>query len=557
MPILKRTIIGVILIVGLTVQATNAYAIYSPTISKRVSIIRQNVLSAREQNGVGSLRSARESLIAQDNAARAEGRATGLPAKASIALGKTLGLMFWETIQAPFDPVFMIFNVIQSTGDAISVCLRNDIWMLQDLRDAVSQEMIKSYLMGDQIHGDLLMDDYDYLTEHINILKKYGNHPQKVIPGKGISSQYLFGVSTSITPYSFQFPVEEVPGPDEATCKANCPVSCAKATSCDEKDECKNSCDEFGFTADTTSQCKNLCEDACDVAEACIKDCEDYCEGSATLKWGGCPQGEFFPAFNEVLEATRNLKTIGSFKAADWGSLWEMARARARRRADEWIKANQITLTIGGPIGGNPQSLIKGDGLNRFLGSLRTEGKILTDMIGPVIPLFTWATFETIGEAIGVGLGFTDPEDLTNNYCMYFDSTAQAYYACTIHQFLDYKSCVKNKAKAEKEGIDCDVFKNPSVNRYALDIVQGQREVEARHMKTVKRTETAYVYNLELSSINENNIEAIENILSGINAEITAAYKNPDTQGQNIPSAPLPTLYNKLSIFSKKHGGGK
>ena len=194
MPILKRTIIGLILIIGLTVQASFVHAIYSPTISQRAASIRQNVLSARTQNGTGSLQAARQHLIEEDKAARDEGRETGVPAKAAKALGKILGIMFWETIRHPFDSIFMIFNLTSTSktkqilpDTAISVCLRNDIWMLQDLRDVVAQEMVKSYMMADTYHGDLLENDYDYLTDHIRYLKDYGNNSKE-------SGKYLFGI---------------------------------------------------------------------------------------------------------------------------------------------------------------------------------------------------------------------------------------------------------------------------------------------------------------------------------------------------------------------------
>ena len=47
MPIIKQSIIGLIIIIGLLVQTTNAHAIWSPTISKNVGAIRQNVTSAQ------------------------------------------------------------------------------------------------------------------------------------------------------------------------------------------------------------------------------------------------------------------------------------------------------------------------------------------------------------------------------------------------------------------------------------------------------------------------------------------------------------------------------
>jgi hypothetical protein len=539
------------------------HAIYSPTISQRTSFIRQNVLSAREQNGTGSLQAARQHLIEKDRKARAEGKATGIPAKASIALGKVLGYMFWETFQAPLDPIFMIFEIIPSTGEYVSTCLRNDIWMLQDLRDVVAQEMIKSYMMADEYHGDLLTADYDYLTENIKILKKYGSHPaeqisvtvlENNIPTRKYmsSSEYLFGTNAPINPYSFQFPIKEVSG-DETGCKDNCELTCNKKYDCRDVNECKSGCEEVErIDVFNVSDCKDACEEACEAEESCEDECKSSCTMASTIKLKGCPEGEFIPAFNEVWESMKNLSTIGTWKAADWGSIWEMAKARARRRADEWIKANQITLTVGGKEGGNPQSLIKGDGLNRFLGSFNTEIKILQDMIGPVIPLFTWTLLETHIEVIGVGFG-ADPEILMDNACMYWYAEDGVYRACTVNQFLDYQTCIREPAQAKSAKINCDLFKDPLQTRAALDIIKERQSTVERHRKTLERAETAFVYNMELSSVNENNIEAIEKILSGINTEILRSVEENGSEND----AGLPTFYHQVGTFAKRHCGGQ
>jgi hypothetical protein len=551
MPFIKRTIIGVILVAGLIIQADGAYAIYSPAISRRVSIIKQDVLSARRQNGVGSLLSARESLIKQDEIARAQGKTTSWPAKASMALGKTMWNMFWETIKDPSEPFFMIFNTIHSTGEYISVCLRDDIWILQDLRDIVSQEMVKSYLMGDELHGDALMNDYNYLTENIGVLKQYGGHPRKMIPGADMTSgEYLFGYASNINSYSFVFPAEETQTVDAEKCGEDCQSKCEKNYYCDDRDKMKSGCGKSGGI--DVSKCENKVDETCDAFTVCLDKCEEGCATSGRIQWSGCPEDEFFPALNQVLEAWRNLKTIGSFKAADWGSIWEMAEARARRNADEWIKANQLSVTVGGKEGGNPQSLVKGDGLNRFIGSLKTELKILSDTIKP-IPMFTWSIFAGAKELVGVGLGIANPDNATDNYCMRWDGDGEVYRACTIDEFLNYKSCAKNKASAEKNGIDCDVFKNPTIVTTGLDIMETQKELNEKHERTMERAKTSYIYNLELNNIGENNIEAVESILSGINAEITGSYEAG--QGQTAPP-PLPLIYNKLGIFVKNHGGG-
>jgi hypothetical protein len=565
MRILKQSIIGLILIIGLTVQVSDVHAIYSSTISNRVSIIKQHVLSARRQNGTGTLLSAWEHLAEQDKNNRDQGKATSFPADASVAIGKVFGYMFYETMRAPLDSIFMVFNLVSAStlpvmnlypDTLISDCLRNDIWTLQDMRDVVAQEMIKAYLMADEHNGDLLMDDYDYLTTNIDLLKKYGSHPTEELPyyievkenGASItrrmeSSEYFFGHISDVNYYSFQFLSEERSGVNEDTCKQTCNSNCAKQYDCVTEDYCTNRCDSEYTKSAEVNECKDRCEEDCSNQEDCTDRCEDGCAEDVTIKWVGCPESDLFGAINQVWESMQNLGTIGTFQAADWGSIWEMAKARAKQRADQWIKANQITLTIGGEKGGNPQSLIKGGGLNRFVGSINTQINILKNMIGPAIPLFTWDIYKSSGE---------QGEEASYG-CMYYHREEGVYRACTINQLLDYLNCRENKSETEETGINCDLYKNPAKNKVALDIVDEYRETEDRQIKTLKRAKTAFIYHTELNSVGENNIEAIEKILSGINAEIRYTYEEAGGNGVK----PLPTIYDILGAFAKKHGGGK
>lgn len=555
--------------IGLFIHTSNAHAIYSPTIAQRVSQIRQHVLAARQQNGTGTLTSAAQHLIENDRIQRAKGGATGFPAKAAIALGQVMGDLFAWAIPDSIDSMFMIFEIVPSTQEYISTCLRDDIWLLEDLKNIVAQEMVKSYLMADETNGDLLSDDYDYLMKHIRILKQYGNHPTawmkvttekdgRIIVESKTSSQYLFGSDTTVNPYSFQFPVEEVDSKSAENCKITCKQGCKKVVYCDSS--CVTGCGQVcegvcKGKKDCEGRCKDKCEDSCendcDMATECEDDCDDGCEESAKLRWAGCPEGDFMPALNEVMEALRNLKTIGSWQAADWGSILEMAKARARKRADEWIKANQLTLTLGGETGGNPQSLVKGGGWDRFVGSVNTQLNILKNMVGPVIPMFTWAFVETIGET--VSLIWNDPEILQDNACMYFYADENTYRACTLDQYLDYLSCRNNEKAAKKDKINCDLFKNPRANRVAVDIIEEQQETVAEHRNTIKRAETVFFYNLELKSVSENSIEGLSQVLIDINSQIKRGFE----VGGSKDDKALPTLYYKLSQWDKKHGPNK
>lgn len=88
-----------------------------------------------------------------------------------------------------------------------------------------------------------------------------------------------------------------------------------------------------------------------------------------------CPYGEFTKAWKDLKRAIDSFKNIGTGNLA-LGSFAEMAKKakiRAIKRAEQWFKANQITLTIGGSQGYSPRSLIQGPGLKGLVADLKTE----------------------------------------------------------------------------------------------------------------------------------------------------------------------------------------
>ena len=71
-------IIGLTLLIGLTVQAENALALYSPKLSRQVSIIKQHVQDSQAQNGTESILEEIEQIKAYDRAKRASNKETGI-----------------------------------------------------------------------------------------------------------------------------------------------------------------------------------------------------------------------------------------------------------------------------------------------------------------------------------------------------------------------------------------------------------------------------------------------------------------------------------------------
>jgi len=88
-----------------------------------------------------------------------------------------------------------------------------------------------------------------------------------------------------------------------------------------------------------------------------------------------CPYGEFTKAWKDLKRAIDSFKNIGSGNLilGSFADMAVVAQIRAIKRAEQWIKANQITLTIGGSQGSSPRSLIQGPGLNGLVADLKTE----------------------------------------------------------------------------------------------------------------------------------------------------------------------------------------
>lgn len=277
----KRIIAGLLITIGLIVQVAPAHAIYSSRISSKVNEISRHIRTARSTHGTGTLYSIVDQVTSVDENRRQAGEATGISADAAKAQETVLENVLTEIFVNPLDSFFMAFNVIISSGTLISSCLRDDIWILEEMRDLTVQEMMKAYMSFDPINGDILFDDYEYLLTHIRLLKSKGANAAignkiKLSDGSDMSvNKYLFGSNDAENMY------------------------------------------ELLFNSDK-----------------------------------GCQSGEFDQAFAQVDRSFQTLLTLGSSSGVDWGNLESMAKARARRKAAEYISKNQITAAIGGREGG-------------------------------------------------------------------------------------------------------------------------------------------------------------------------------------------------------------
>lgn len=117
--------------------------------------------------------------------------------------------------------------------------------------------------------------------------------------------------------------------------------------------------------------------------------------------YDNCPEGGFW---GEYSQAFQDLKRSGdvlwtamsgqglgqSSSNAQWGSIKEMAIARSKVRATEWIRSNQLSLTIGEPEGGSSTSiasLIRKEGLGGVANFFKTQLAIAKSLL-PITLLF-------------------------------------------------------------------------------------------------------------------------------------------------------------------------
>ncbi len=164
MRILIRKIIGAVLIAILLLQqAPAANAIFSPTLSSEVSVMKAHVREARRQNGVGSFLNALEKAAQASKELKAQGKASGLPGMFYLYMDLVKELILNSLGSAFRDGFALLINRWPESGEFISNCLRDDIWELQALQEEILNELIKSTLLMDVVNTDILWADYQKL----------------------------------------------------------------------------------------------------------------------------------------------------------------------------------------------------------------------------------------------------------------------------------------------------------------------------------------------------------------------------------------------------------
>jgi len=275
MQILKAKIIGVALFLGLLlVAAPMAHAIYSPVLSREVGEVKQHVLAARQQNGVGSWLNAMEKVSANNKVYKKEGWASGIPGLLYSYWAPVQEIFYQAATESFLDGFTMLFYSDLETNGTITACLRDDIWEIQALEEEVLNELFKSALLNDSVNSAILWNDYKRLDSRIA-----GNN------------------------------------------------------------------DDY-----TRSSLKR------DWASTIV-----WFPDGGTNYYADCPFGDITMALDAVSISWERLfsgDTYFQMGSMSMASMWSAAEQRAVKRAADYIKKNQIKVSLGGAPGANPEGLV-------------------------------------------------------------------------------------------------------------------------------------------------------------------------------------------------------
>ncbi|MBI5422141.1 hypothetical protein HZA44_03330 [Candidatus Peregrinibacteria bacterium] len=181
MNIRSRQIIGIALsVVLLFAQAGNALAIFSPVLSKEVSEIKKDVMTSRQQNGVGSWLNAMEKVNARNADFKSRGLASGTSGGFEIFMGAIKDTLIQGITESFMDGFSLLLGSFFETKTSITTCLRDDIWAVQALQEQVINEMLKAGLLDDLTNGHILLNDYHWLQARID-----GGRKDVVVPIAG------------------------------------------------------------------------------------------------------------------------------------------------------------------------------------------------------------------------------------------------------------------------------------------------------------------------------------------------------------------------------------
>ncbi len=152
-----------------------------------------------------------------------------------------------------------------------------------------------------------------------------------------------------------------------------------------------------------------------------------------------CPYGEYEEAIQRLKESIERMRALGkpgTFQLGSFKSMSKVARQRAIVRARQWIAANQLKFSIGGPQGSNPKSLVSGPGFKNGL------WKDLLRELGYIKDVVNETTIKTIQATVGQAENSLNISDYSNAYQQALDS--KKLIIKQVEQALVFNLSLKN-----------------------------------------------------------------------------------------------------------------
>jgi hypothetical protein len=160
----KKFIIGALVIALLLQDASLSFAYFSPVVSQVTAKAESDIRSSRDLNGTGSFTNIVQKFLPCENP-QSSGCTTGVSGdfttyfkKVAEFISASLLLDSIDTALRTFDSFSLAFGLL--VGGRASSCMRDDLWAMEDLQNAVTQELFKAAALGDRSHTQLLWDDY-------------------------------------------------------------------------------------------------------------------------------------------------------------------------------------------------------------------------------------------------------------------------------------------------------------------------------------------------------------------------------------------------------------
>ncbi|MDH5596658.1 MAG: hypothetical protein OEY44_01025, partial [Candidatus Peregrinibacteria bacterium] len=164
---------------------------------------------------------------------------------------------------------------------------------------------------------------------------------------------------------------------------------------------------------------------------------------------------------------------------------------------------------------------------DQFVGDVKTQLRVMRDLVGPVTPLWNLAIWDTTSAT-------KDVKKVSR--CVYYDSQSGNFRNCTQKQEKEYDECRDDREEAIAKGIRCDRFRNTKEAISASQKAAAQLALQEENLQMHREAEQGLIYNLALDSVAENTIYDLDQILWETNKNIQRGYEDVHlAAGPGIP----------------------